>query len=382
MKVLFALLVVLASTEAARRCFFCAPVGAYAKHPPWERWTTTTPRSTSPSSDTSTESIETTISPIEVDEAVPSSKGKKTPGLRMKGSRTRVEPRVEPNEVQQPSSVVPGLSRQLYETCEAAMAKRGRYHQSVEGSGIEPGPSEEPRVQFQDQSAGSPPRRPCRGRNCVTCSEPGERCAAQDSTDSDEGEDHSALSAEDRIDQVMNAPLSPGQLPLDHRLCEAVLSAGCCNPCPAGACHCGLNARCEQYLRNGFERFREYLTRYKIYLRTTTKAPVDLYGPYRDTDPEVSTPPPPGGSAALVGAAAAAVVRCRFGVHRLPRSSLIDCPPQHVLPEEPKAHRLASFKTPSSRSTIQPADDVGTDDLSGYKIWRPRKKYGFGIYGR
>ena len=423
MKVSLTLLIALASVEAAQRCLLCAPFGYYAKHPPWERRDQVTPRSwltpwerrrsstqePTPSSSTpSAEAADTTTTEepeittqIVVDDGVVNSdtgRGKKTPGLRMKGTRHRAGLRLE-NEISQSSSqVIPGSPRQLYEACERTMAKRGRYEQEGHGTGSqEPqaGPSGEPyvldpQVQFRSRPAGSAPSRACKGHDCPGCSEPGPRCAVRDWSDSEDEGYRAAMDEEDEEDLVvygppheLDLPLSPGQLALDHRVCEAVLSRGCCNECPLGTCNCGLDARCEQYLSNGFERFREYLTRYKKYLRVKPKAPpVELYGPYDNNDPEVTTPPPPGGSASLALAGAAAAVNlCRFGVHRLPRRSLLDCTPQHVQIDASRPPSRAVPGPVPTRGAARRNTNPRSKDASGYKVW-PRKRYGFGIYGR
>ena len=230
----------------------------------------------------------------------------------MKGEKGQVAPRVD-SEVDQPLS----FSRRLYEDCEWSLAQRGRYR--AQGQDTAQGfPKIIPKVKFIKKKA-------CKGHQCLGCSDPGVRCAGK-----------SEVVVEDYLDyETISPTLEAGQLPLHHKICEAILSEGCCNTCPTGECNCGLSAPCETFLTNGFERFRQYFTFYKKFLRKKNKNPLVLYGPYKDSVQDATTPPPPGNSDGLaVGLAVVALasgqVRCRFGVHPLvrhTRRSLIDCQP-------------------------------------------------------
>ena len=80
-------------------------------------------------------------------------------------------------------------------------------------------------------------------------------------------------------------------------------------------------------IRGSWEKYREYIRRYK--LRWTKKQPpLQVYGPYKNSDPHFTTPPPPpGGSAGLALASLIPITRCGFGFHNLGPRKRSDCPP-------------------------------------------------------
>ena len=167
----------------------------------------------------------------------------------------------------------------------------------------------------------------CKGHDCLGCHNAGERCAATEPSDEEESlpiwrEDSTSESEEDE-------PLPPGQYPWYDVICDTILKAGCCNDCEAGACACGVNDHCETAIRNGFESRRVYFERYREkWLKNKKKPPpIAAFGPYKNSDPQFTTPPAPRGPA-LALSGLVTISKCKFGFHNIgPRKRSSDCPP-------------------------------------------------------
>ena len=167
----------------------------------------------------------------------------------------------------------------------------------------------------------------CKGHDCLGCQNAGERCAATEPSDEEISPAIWGDDSDSDSESEEEEPLPPGQYPWYDVICDTILRAGCCNNCEAGACACGVTDHCEIAIRNGFESRRAYFERYKEKWLKKKRLPLAVYGPYRNSDPQYTTPPAPRGPAiALAGLAT--LTKCRFGLHSIgPKRRSSDCPP-------------------------------------------------------
>ena len=279
---MYVITVLIITATLSSACHVSQP-GSYAKKygKVW-RSTTPTPAPSSTTNPTTTTETPTTYP----------GKGKRTRGLPIKGE----------------------TPRELHDRC----AKRPRLDQQPQAG------------TSQSHDTGIQLQYPCRGHDCRGCNNAGERCAAITSPEEDEAAWNAMWEDNDHVvidDDAEEEPLlPPGQLRWSDEICESILRAGCCNACPEGVCNCGLGDHCEDFIRGRFERFRAYFT---LYRKKWTKkpAPVVLYGPYKKSGKDVTTPPPPGGSSALGQEGSSNTSKCRFGIHLVGlRKRSSDCP--------------------------------------------------------